>query len=374
VDKKTLIKQLVEKYRNEPYKWMLVGRDMGMTNEGARSFYRVHYGSPPRADSILNTGNQPAKEPEKQIEPEEIVEQVLSLISESAKLFKGKVFDPQWKFKGTPEDAVLEINNMHDGMDNKWFNLETGKTITTYNYEIQGRELQKLLTSMLQITQGKNITCLNLRLIGDMLTNDRIFPGQQFSIEEDVGSQLWHCIGVLAAFIQQLLLYYPKVSIIGIPGNHGRTLQQRTAELPTSSYEYHLIRTLQVIFNKEPRVTVIAPPSYDYLDTIRGHRYYMTHGNDVIGWAGFPYYGIIRKFKSRHQEVPFDIALTGHFHLGEQIPISGKVRVFIGGCWIENEAYAWSKYGCLSHPEQWFFGVSDKYPTTWNYSISLTPD
>ena len=78
MDKKTQIKQLVDKYRNEPYKWMLIGKEMGINNEQARSFYRVHYGSPPRSDDILNPVNHPAKEPEKEIDPGEIVEQVLS--------------------------------------------------------------------------------------------------------------------------------------------------------------------------------------------------------------------------------------------------------------------------------------------------------
>ena len=91
----------------------------------------------------------------------------------------------------------------------------------------------------------------------------------------------------------------------------------------------------------------------------------------MVSWMSIPYYGIVRKSRSRRIEMPYDLECIGHFHQAMEIPVAGAAKTVVNGSWIEKESFAWDVLGVLSVPQQYFFGVSSKRCRTWDWKLDL---
>ena len=147
--------------------------------------------------------------------------------------------------------------------------------------------------------------------------------------------------------------------------------QKMEASPSTRSFDYHMLKILEVIFQNENRVKFIIPDSWFYVQKIYNWRFLLHHGNTVYSWLSLPYYGIVRQGKARRIEIPYSIECIGHFHQRMEIPVGSHSYTLVNGSWIPKDFFAWQKYGVLSKPEQYFFGVSSKRPRTWSFSIDL---
>ena len=156
-----------------------------------------------------------------------------------------------------------------------------------------------------------------------------------------------------------------------MPGNHGRSTKRNEDEPACNSFDYHLARIMEVVFQDEKRIQFMTSESWYYLAKVRGWRYLLHHGDTVYSWMSLPYYGIVRQSKSRRIAIPFDIECIAHFHTRMEIPTGGHTYTLVNGSFISKDAYAWRKFGALSKAEQTFFGVSNKRPRTWNFSLEL---
>ena len=286
-------------------------------------------------------------------------------IPEKRKLFKGKV----------EEKAILVLSDIHGGKKNYFMDLKTGKAVETYNREICIKEANRLLNSMREINYllsgHYNIKELYIVSVGDLVDNDIIYSGQRFFIDVGVGEQIMFIVKLLTDFISESLKMYEKVNFIVVGGNHGRLTSKREAAPWYNNFDRLIGEILKEIFKNEERIEVICPESWFYLFNIYNWKYFIHHGDDVYSWMGLPYYGITRKSKSRRGELNFDIEIIGHFHTSMIIPIGSNAKTFVNGCWIEDDDWAFKKFGVRSVPTQWYFGVSSKRPVTWSFSLDL---
>lgn len=286
-------------------------------------------------------------------------------IEHDDKFFKGKI----------KEDAALLLSDIHVGKKNVYMNTATGKNEETYNLNIMSKESNKLANAVFDITSllspRYDIETLWIMTLGDLIDNQQIFPGQKFSIECDVGKQLWYAVGMMTDLIQTMLTRFKYVKIVGIPGNHGRLTEKPESMPASTSWDYQLLRILEVWFRDNKNVEFIIPDNYYYLLNVKGWKYYLHHGNTIKSWMGLPYYGVSRQSKSRKVEIEYDLELIGHFHQCMEIPIGGKAKTIVNGSWIENDAFAWHYMGILSTASQSFFGISDKRPRTWTFNLDI---
>lgn len=273
------------------------------------------------------------------------------------------------------EEAILMLSDAHGGKRNIFLNPESGKNDETYNTEIMIRKLNRLAESIYSVAKllspSYKIDKLHIVALGDMIDNDRIYPGQKFWIDAGVGEQLWITTKALADFFKTMLKIFKYIEVIWITGNHGRTTSRMTAEPVTNYFEYHLGRIFQIIFKNERRIRFTVPDNWYYLHKVKNWRYLCHHGNITYSFMGLPYYGLVRAGKARRIEVPFDIELIAHFHQAMEIPVSASSFTLVNGSFIPCESFAWQKFGVLSRPEQYFFGVSNKYPKTWSFKLRL---
>jgi len=278
--------------------------------------------------------------------------------------------------KGTREEvSILTLSDCHIGSLNTVFDKITGKKLTTYNEKIFGQELQTLQDSIVEIhgilSHSYSLKKLVIFVLGDILTNDRVFEGQEWEIEKTVGLQLWDGVNYFTKFFNNLLAIYDTIEIIGMVGNHGRSkpLKDSDDEPVESNFEYHLYRIWQKQFEESKRIKVIVPNTRRYIYNVNGWNHMIEHGDAIKGMSE---YTQIKQIKDLYVNCgEFDVFQMGHVHSIKEIEVSDKIIAKVNGAWIEKDNYAYRKFKTYSIPKQWFFGCSKSRPETWSYKLDL---
>lgn len=271
------------------------------------------------------------------------------------------------------EMSILDLSDVHAGMVNEVFDSEAGKKIVTYNMDIFEKELEVLQTSVFQIhnilSKSYNLRELTIFFLGDLITNDRIFPEQSFEIEKVVGLQIWDAINYFTKFFNNLLKIYEKITIVGVVGNHGRSLPNSYEEPVENNFEYFIYKTWEKQFADSKRIKVIVPSTRRYIHNVWGWKHLIEHGDTMKGTSDSY---IERQIKELSLNIGgFDVMHFGHFHKLKEREIADKVIVKQNGCWILKDSYGFSKFKTYSVPKQFFFGCNEKRPETWSYKIDL---
>lgn len=271
------------------------------------------------------------------------------------------------------EMSILDISDVHVGMINSVFDSTTGKQVVTYNMDIFKKELDNLQQSIFNIhsilRNSYKLKELTIFCLGDLITNDRIFKEQSFEIEKIVGLQIWDAINYFTKFFVNLLKIYEKITIVGVVGNHGRSLPDSYEEPAENNFEYFVYKTWQKQFANSKRIDVIVPSSKRYIHKIYNWKHLLEHGDSMRGSTDNY---IEKQIKELSLNIGgFDVMHYGHYHKLKEREIADKVIVKQNGSWILKDSYAFRKYKTYSVPKQWFFGCSPKRVETWNYKIDL---
>lgn len=271
------------------------------------------------------------------------------------------------------EISVLDISDVHMGMINEIYDEEAGKRITTYNHEIFLKQLNNLRQSIYECHQIQSYT-FNLKklvifVLGDIITNDRIFPEQTFEIEKCVGLQIWDAISIWSKFFNDLLSIYQEVEVVCMVGNHGRSNPTHYNEPVQNNFEYFIYKSWQKQFENSKRIKIIVPDTGRYTHKVGKWKHLVEHGHELKGYSE-------NAIKNQLKELfvnmgQFDVMHFGHLHQLADKRISDKVLVKQNGCWILKDSYAFNKFKTYSIPEQHFFGCNDKRKETWKYCLDL---
>jgi len=278
------------------------------------------------------------------------------------------------KIKGKREEmSILDISDVHVGMINEVFDSDTGKKVITYNMGIFQKELNNLQHSIAQIheilSNSYNLRELTIFCLGDLVTNDRIFPEQTLEIEKVVGLQVWDAVNYFAKFFNNMLKYYEKITIVGVVGNHGRSMPNYYEEPVENNFEYFIYKIWEKQFADSKRIKIIVPSTRRYIHTVLNWKHLIEHGDAMRG-SSENY--IEKQIKELSLNIGgFDVMHFGHFHKLKEREIADKVIVKQNGCWILKDSYAFSKYKTYSIPKQHFFGCNSKRPETFSYKIDL---
>ena len=275
------------------------------------------------------------------------------------------------------EEAVLVLSDMHCGTVNEIYNANLGRKEETYNEKIRQQEQLYLRDSIFQIcdifSNSYNLKKLHIFMLGDMITNDRIFDGQMFEIDRPYGRQIWDVVRDLTYFINEMKKKFETIELIGIVGNHGRSSD--TYEEPVeNNFEYHLYRILAEIFKNDKRVSIVVPNTRFYSTQILGHTYYMNHGDSIRGFSRSCIDRAAREvLAAMIPDLPqgFDVYTIGHFHGSEKMQLNEKSTLLINGSWIPRDQYGYKMFRRFSRPSQWLFGVGRKRAMTWSFDLDL---
>jgi predicted phosphodiesterase len=271
------------------------------------------------------------------------------------------------------EVSVLNISDVHVGMENEVYDSTVGTKVMTYNMDIFKKEMAQFEKGIFQIydllSPSYKLSTLYINLLGDIVTNDRIFPEQMGEVETSVGVQMWDSVNHLTHLINHLLSRYEKIVVTGVVGNHGRSQSHMYSEPVENNFEYHLYRILQKQFENSKRVTVVVPTTKKTIVDIAGWKHLLMHGDEMRGSSPN---AIQKQVSDLYVALGgFDVLDMGHFHKLQETELADHVMVKMNGAWISKDNYALKMFNTYSIPRQWFYGTSKKRHETWNFKLDL---
>jgi len=277
-------------------------------------------------------------------------------------VYKNITLKTTWSKTKQTEDLALVWSDMHTGMINK--HPLTGEY--TYNEKIQEKELESLLRGVFRFHNlykpSYNLETFHIFDVGDNITNDRIFEGQQSEITCGVGEQIMKTFEYQSNFIKRVLEIFPRVEMIKMCGNHGRTTSKPISEEATSSFEYLLGKLLQERFADNKRVNIIVPEIYRYTANIRGHKYLLFHGNNIRGCTLNSIERAVKDLSTLAYKEFYDLMIIGHFHTALKLKITPETTLLVNGCFINMDDYAYTRLKKFSSATQYLFNISKKSP------------
>lgn len=140
--------------------------------------------------------------------------------------------------------------------------------------------------------------------------------------------------------------------------NHGRlTRKPQAKECGFNNWMFVVASIAKVMLSAHKNVVLNIWPQPQKVVEVCGRRYLICHGHDVMGWGGFPYYGIERKTAREALKrmngpdmTKFNKIIMGHWHAPLEHPF-----YWIGGSVSGTDAYD-HKAGRQAEPQQvsWF--------------------
>lgn len=217
--------------------------------------------------------------------------------------------------------------------------VETGGT-NAYSWAIAERRCQRLVDAVVGSLENQmrayRIERLVIALLGDMVEGHDVFSGQAWSLERDAAMQAVDGADLLASTITAIVEpFLPSllVDIYAVPGNHGRPGGRKAGALPvTFSFDVLLYEMLRRQLSSWPIREFGMEPAGRLLFMAADQVCLMTHGNEVRGWGGFPYYGLDKTHAklTMEMETLFTFWLLGHWHSAATLPAGRGMRVVNG--------------------------------------------
>ncbi|KKL46511.1 hypothetical protein LCGC14_2344820, partial [marine sediment metagenome] len=178
--------------------------------------------------------------------------------------------------------------------------------------------------------------------------------------------------------LQELAVYFPKIEIIYLSGNHGRRSVRKNYHGARDNWDYLISETARMYCRDIKNISFTIPDAYSACVDIEGWGFGLSHGDDIRSWNNIPWYGLERKVRrlaaisaTRGKRIHY--YCFGHFHnSATQAALDGET--IINGSWVATDPYAYESLSVFSEPSQWMFGVNQKYGVSWRLNMSLKTD
>jgi transposase-like protein len=213
--------------------------------------------------------------------------------------------------------------------------------------------VEKTITLAKRHMVGTDYPGIVVNLGGDMISGD-IHDELSETNELPTMPVLLDLMGVLIWALRRMADEFGRVFVPCVAGNHGRnTAKPRMKDRAYSNFDWLLYCLLEKQFEGDKRVAFHIPAGADAYYTVAGHRYLLTHGDNIGVKGGDGIIGLIGPvmrgdFKMRVASdatgEPYDTLLMGHWHTYVPLP-----RVIVNGSIKGYDEYA--KLALRARPE-----------------------
>lgn len=275
-----------------------------------------------------------------------------------------------------PVTQVVHLSDVHFGERVDFF--ETAG-FNEYNAEIASRrlfQLEKIIVKSREVIEHVHeVEELRLLLIGDIAGGD-IHPELAETNDLDMFHQWAQGSFVLSQFIRRLAAQYPRVVVVGVPGNHGRLTQQRRYKRRYVNWDFITYQTMSLMLMDQPNVEFDFPMSPFTITKVYDWNFLLYHGDEIKSWMGIPWYGIdratarLRELFQGRGELFHYVALA-HFHnSGELDRALGKV--LLNGSLVGGSEYSLGVMFTSSKPTQRVYFVHPEHGKIWEMDNDLS--
>lgn len=273
------------------------------------------------------------------------------------------------------EEAVLLISDVQAGMV---VDVRESGGLGRYTSEILVDQINTLRDTVLSICARyhPNVRRLNIFFLGDIIEGQAIFPGQLRSIDMHAVQQVLFCWERFAEFQAALARHFQEVRCWGTCGNHGRVSGRPGEFSPLSNFDYLLYMMWQQRLSSVKNIKWTVAQSWWDIADVCGFRFLLVHGDDTVGWAGVPFYGLLRH-KARYRELfttlrrehgDFDYLTVGHHSVLAQFN-----GIYMNGSWPGGTEFSLKRLQLGDVPGQKLMGVHPRWGVSWTRDLLLRP-
>jgi hypothetical protein len=282
------------------------------------------------------------------------------------------------KTDAIPESVVALLSDEHAGqlvLPHQVGNLER------YNFPVALRRAERYVDTIIKFTQrtlhNYKFDTLWILANGDH-TSGEIHGAVEHS---EYRNSFRNCLAVgqmHSLMFRDLAPYFKNVKVVYVPGNHGRRSIKKDYNGAWNNWDYLIAETAKLHCMDIPNVEFNIPDAFSVCVDIEGHGFHLSHGDDVRGWMGIPWYGISRKTQrltalSASQKKKVGYYIFGHFHQASTLAVLDGETI-INGAWVSTDPYAYEGLSVFSEPSQWMFGVNKEKGITWRLNMKLKTD
>lgn len=233
-------------------------------------------------------------------------------------------------------EAILQISDWQLG---QLVTADDTGGVNEYTWEIAEKRLERWLDAAIGEIENKrrayDVWRVVLAISGDMVEGHDIFSGQPWSLENDAATQAMDGARMFAEALSLLMreLSPAVFDFYLVPGNHGKPGGRKAGATPTTfSFDVILYEFLKLHLKDHPVHEWGHEPAGRLLFMCAGVPILMTHGDEVRGWGGFPYYGIDKAQGRLLQEIDtiFHVWLLSHWHQAAILPSGAGHRIVNG--------------------------------------------
>jgi hypothetical protein len=289
--------------------------------------------------------------------------------------------------KQEEEEMILLFSDSQIGT--KSLGKEIGMTkkkvygdIGEYNLNVFRYRLQLWLRSVIKIVKlhrkSVPVNKLNLWFLGDILENEFLFRGQGSYIETGLLQQFYASMYEIAQAIAVLASHFETIEIRGVAGNHGRGTPKPGQTKTWVNWEWLFYRYLELVCRDLTNVKFDLALSWYDLPEVLGHRFLMLHGEDIISYMRFPWYGAERMLDGYFQLLtavgkPFEYMVFGHHHIAANFQMPAG-EWFCNGAWTGYTQFVIKRLYKTEKPKQWLFFCHEKRGIGARYLLDLMED
>lgn len=265
--------------------------------------------------------------------------------------------------------------------------LQLAKVTPSYNTHVAEERTLRYAKKIIEITDLQRshhpVREVVVCALGDIIEGLLIFPGQHYLVDAGIYRQIMiDGPRIVAQFLDILLGYFEKVTVMWIIGNHGR-IGRRGEMDPETNGDRMLGKLLEMLYEGDPRISFVVPDGmgetnfyYVARKELGNYHPMLLHGYQFKGGAfgGLPYYGFKKKvdgWGAGGLGEPFGDVFSGHYHQCAQIPI-GKRTIYQNGTLESTNTYAQEELATMSDPQQWLLFVDpQKGRVTSSWKVDL---
>ncbi|MFG0318400.1 MAG: hypothetical protein ACF8XB_14095 [Planctomycetota bacterium JB042] len=259
--------------------------------------------------------------------------------------------------------------------------IQFGKVTESYNSVIASERLDEYVDRSLKVIDMRRsaaaIDELRIYLGGDLVEGESIFPGQAFSIDQNVFDQaVMQLPQALARVILRFAESVNHVHVVDAPGNHGRNGRRGDGGSPKTNWDRVAGQVTKLLVEKAgvgDRVTFSLSDSFYSVDQVFGWMNLVVHGHQMRGgFAGLPWYAFFKRLAGWAMSLkePFDYCWTGHFHTYAEAVINDRAFLANGTPESDND-YALEELSSKGHPVQRLAFFTERHGRAADHPIYL---
>jgi predicted phosphodiesterase len=274
------------------------------------------------------------------------------------------------KKNGAVEHAVLLLSDLHVGQR---FTLNETGGLGEYNSDIFCRRLESLMRGSIEIFENhsKNATIPELHILcmGDLVQGGNLNGEWGPAYQEGISAraQVKIAAAALADMLGEFSRFFPKVTLIGIVGNHGRAGVSKNSDKVDNNFDNFCYDIVEARLSNIKNVEIITTDTWWANREINGKNFLAVHGDYISGNLDS-----LAKEGDRIRSltrVDYDFLCMGHFHKFTTLQVN-RSYIFVNGSFPGGDIHSMQHMRIGSVPSQVLMGISER-GIAWTYNMEL---